>query len=267
MKTLIDTSPGSATLSNSSMVDKEFVDFYKESKWIFGNIAELKPDIIKYIIDNNVEYTFIEFDYKLCKHRNPILYNYVEGEECDYAATDHGKLIQDFISKSQSTFFMSEQQRKIYEAELPDTGDANTHILSSLFDDSFFSRINLLNEKYQGQPREDKWVVLGSTSWVKGALESENWCKENNVEYEVIFGMEYDQFLKRLAQARGLAAHPAGYDTCPRLAIEAKLLGCEVQTNEYVQHRDEEWFNKSNPEIIKYLKTRKDYFWMNAFNG
>ncbi len=83
----------------------------------------------------------------------------------------------------------------------------------------------------------------------------------------MIFGMEYDQFLKRLAQARGLCALPAGYDTCPRLAIEAKLLGCELQTNEYVQHRDEEWFNKPNDEIVKYLRTRKDYFWMHAFNG
>ena len=267
LKTLIESTPGSATLSNSSMVDKEFVDFYKESKWIFGNIADLRPDIIRYIIDNEIEYTFVEFDYKLCKHRNPILYNYMEGEACDYADTEHGKLIQEFINKSQSTFFMSEKQREIYEAELPDTGDANTHILSSLFDDNFFSRINLLNEKYKSHPRDDKWIVLGSNSWVKGALESENWCKENNVEHEVIFGMEYDQFLKRLAQSRGLVALPAGYDTCPRLAIEAKLLGCELQTNEYVQHRDEEWFNKPNPEIIKYLKTRKDYFWMHAFNG
>jgi len=40
-----------------------------------------------------------------------------------------------------------------------------------------------------------------------------------------------------------------------------------LQTNEYVQHRDEEWFNNSNDEIVKYLRTRKDYFWMHAFNG
>ena len=161
---------------------------------------------------------------------------------------------------------MSEAQRKIYEVELPETAEANTHILSSLFDDDFFTRINLLTEKYENQPRDNKWIVLGSNSWVKGALQSENWCKENDVDHEIIFGVEYDQFLKRLAQAKGLCAMPTGYDTCPRLVIEAKLLGCALQTNENVQHRDEEWFNKSNDEIIKYLKTRKDYFWMHAFN-
>ena len=266
LKTLIETTPGSTTLANSSIIDKEFVDFYKDSKWIFGNIADLKAESIRYIIDSGIEYSFVEFDYKLCKHRNPILYNFVEGENCDYKATEHGRLIQEFIIGSTATFFMSDEQRKIYEAELPEVTTANTHVLSSLFDDDFFERLNILNEKYKNTPRDDKWIVLGSNSWVKGALQSENWCKENNIEHEVIFGMEYNQFLKRLAKAKGLCAMPTGYDTCPRLAIEAKLLGCELQTNENVQHRDEEWFNKPNEEIIKYLKTRKDYFWMNAFN-
>ena len=267
LKTLIESSPGTTTLANSTMVDKEFVDFYKDSKWVFGNIADLNPESIRYIIDSGIEYSFVEFDYKLCKHRNPILYNFVEGNDCDYDSTDHGRLIQEFIVGSKTTFFMSDAQRKIYEAELPEVSKANTHILSSLFDDHFFERISLLNNKYQNQPRDNKWIVLGSNSWVKGALQSENWCKENDVDHEVIFGVEYNQFLKRLAQSKGLCSMPAGYDTCPRLVIEAKLLGCALQTNEYVQHRDEEWFNKPNEEIIKYLKTRKDYFWMNAFNG
>ena len=266
LKTLFESAPGSVTLANSSMVNDEFIDFYRDSKWVFGNIADLSSDVIAQLIKENIEYSFIEFDYKLCKHRNPVLYDFVEGETCDYSKTDRGLAIQEFIRNSKSTFFMSEEQRRIYQEHLPETSDANTHILSSLFDDHFFERINTLNTKYEGQPRDDKWLVLGSNSWVKGALPSENWCKENNLDYELIFGVEYNQFLKRLAQAKGLCAMPAGYDTCPRLVIEAKLLGCELQTNEYVQHRDEEWFNKPNEEIIKYLRTRKDYFWMHAFN-
>jgi len=267
LKTLIETCPAPATLVNSNVVDREFVDFYKDSKWVFGNIASLDTEIIRYIIENKIEYSFIEFDYKFCKHRNPVLYNFIESDECEYDATPRGKAIQDFVSNSKSTFFMSTKQRDIYNDALPETSAANTHILSSLFDEEFFNRINLLNDKYSNQPRDNKWIVLGSNSWVKGALQSEEWCKENDVDHEVVFGMEYNQFLKRLAQAKGLCALPAGYDTCPRLVIEAKLLGCALQTNEYVQHSDEEWFNKPNEEIIKYLKTRKDYFWMHAFNG
>jgi len=267
MKTLFESAPGTVTLANSSMIDSEFINHYEDSKWVFGNIADLSTAAIDEIVDKKIEYSFIEFDYKLCKHRNPVLYNFVEGQSCDYSDTERGLTIQKFIGSSKSTFFMSEKQREIYQEHLPEVREANTHILSSLFDDHFFDRIELLNNKYENEPRDNKWVVLGSNSWVKGALQSENWCKDNDLDYELIFGVEYDQFLKRLAQAKGLCAMPAGYDTCPRLVIEAKLLGCALQTNEYVQHRDEEWFNKPSKEIIKYLRTRKDYFWMNAFNG
>ena len=266
LKTLIDATPGSKAMINSTKVSKKTIDFYKDSKWIFGNITNLQNDLIQYIIDSGVEYSFVEFDYKMCKHRNPILYDFIEGETCNYAETDRGGIIQDFIISSKSTFFMSEGQKQVYEQHLPAISDSNTHILSSLFDDSFFDKIDTLNRKYQDQNRKEKWVVLGSNSWVKGALQSENWCKENNKDYDMIFGVEYNQFLEQLAQAKGLCALPAGYDTCPRLVIEAKLLGCELQTNEYVQHRDEKWFSGTSEQIVNYLKTRKDYFWMYAFN-
>lgn len=266
LKTLVETCPSPPTLVNSSMIDDEFIEHYKDSKWIFGNMANVNPDILSSIIDKKLDYVFIEFDYKFCKHRNPILYNFMENEECDYASTNLGKLISNFVRNSKATFFMSEAQRDIYFQQLPDTKDSNTHILSSLFDDGFFGRIELLKNKYETSERNDNWIVLGSNSWVKGALQSEAWCKDNNIEHEVIFGIEYDQFLKKLAQSKGLCSMPAGYDTCPRLVIEAKLLNCELQLNEHVQHRDEEWFNKSNDEIVKYLRTRKDYFWMHSFS-
>ena len=267
LKTLIESCPGTATLVNCNMIDQEFVDFYKDSKWIFGNMANLGTEMLQHIVEKEIEYSFIEFDYKFCKHRNPVLYSFIESDDCEYHSTERGSAVQDFVSNSKSTFFMSSKQREVYHDALPETSKANTHVLSSLFDEDFFGRIELLNNKYENQPRNNNWIVLGSNSWVKGALQSENWCKENDVEYEVIFGMEYSQFLKKLALSKGLCAMPAGYDTCPRLVIEAKLLGCALQTNEYVQHSDEEWFNKPNEEIIKYLKTRKDYFWMHAFNG
>ena len=59
--------------------------------------TNLDPEIIRYIIDSDIEYSFVEFDYKFCKHRNPVLYDYIEGGESDYTATEHGSLIQDFV--------------------------------------------------------------------------------------------------------------------------------------------------------------------------
>ena len=63
-----------------------------------------------------------------------------------------------------------------------------------------------------------------------------------------------------MSTSKGLIFKPLGGDTCPRIVIEAKLLGCDLILNENVQHKDEEWF--LTPEsCLEYLKSRKDVFW------
>ena len=106
---------------------------------------------------------------------------------------------------------------------------------------------------------------MGSNSWVKGVQESKDWCEENNLEYEVVEGLSPEQFLDKLAQAKGLCFKPSGLDTCPRLVIEAKLLGCELSLNENVQHKDEEWFKGDGSGIKPFLSGRPKFFWENAF--
>jgi len=264
LQAIIDSCPTAYLRANSNAVSNELIERHKDKKWIFGNIASIDLNLLPKFTENNIEYSFVEFDYKFCKHRNPLLYSFVEPEECSYPETEKGKVFSDFILNSKSTFFMSEKQRDIYLDCLPDIRDANTSILSSVFDDAFFDKIDALSSTNNG--KQDKWVVLGSNSWVKGAVASEKWCSQNKVDYEVLFDLPYPQFLEKLNQSTGICFKPSGYDTCPRFVIEAKLLGCELELNDNVQHCDEEWFNKDPEEMINYLRTRKDFFWQKSFN-
>ena len=62
--------------------------------------------------------------------------------------------------------------------------------------------------------------------------------------------------------AEGFVYLPEGGDTCPRMVIEAKLLGCELILNENVQHKDELWFNTEDTfETEAYLYAARDRFW------
>jgi glycosyltransferase involved in cell wall biosynthesis len=54
---------------------------------------------------------------------------------------------------------------------------------------------------------------------------------------------------------------PLGGDTCPRLVIEAKLLGLELIINENVQHASEDWFNQDVDRVEQYLLSAHDRFW------
>ena len=68
--------------------------------------------------------------------------------------------------------------------------------------------------------------------------------------------------LEALSNYKGLIFLPIIQDTCPRIVIEAKLLGLELIINSNCQHITEDWWqNKSNQEITSYLKERPNYFW------
>jgi glycosyltransferase involved in cell wall biosynthesis len=264
LQTLIDTCPSEkVAFINSGALTTELLQKHESSNWVFGNISALNHDVLRFLGESNLQYSFIEFDYKFCKHRNPLLYSMVEGEDCNYSNTDLGSLITKFVNNAKSTFFMSEKQKEIYTNHLSGIKQDNMTVLSSLFTNEFFEYIG--NLKTQVKQKSNKWVVLGSNSWVKGAKESEEWCKKNNLEYEVLWNVPPVEFLNKLAAAKGVCFKPTGLDTCPRFIIEAKLLGCELEMNENVQHCDEDWFNSSADTIVEYLRSRPSFFWEKSF--
>lgn len=261
LQALIDSCPGTHTKLNSAHLGSSALSFHKDATWIIGNVAQVNsPEVLQQVIDSGVKYHFIEFDYKFCEYRNPSLYQMLEDEECDYANTDQGKLITQFVNCSAQTHFMSQGQLDIYTKSLPDLDHQKAHVLSSVFDDTFFEQIQAL--RAAAPPKADNYIVLGSRSWVKGFADSEKWCKQNDISYDVINNLPPAEVLTRLAAAKGICFKPTGLDTCPRYVIEAKLLGCELELNEKVQHLDEEWFNTDDLDsIITYLKSRRNVFW------
>ena len=135
------------------------------------------------------------------------------------------------------------------------------HVLSSVFTSDVLDFMKELR-KTKTNKKDNVWAISASPNWVKGAKEAKQWCSENNLDFVELNGMPYKQVLETLAGAKGLCLLPPGADTCPRLVIEAKLLGCELSCNDNVQHLDEDWFDTEDIESIdKYLRSYKDRFW------
>lgn len=235
--------------------------------WIFGNFSSLNLDLVPTIV-SNMHYAVLEYDYKYCRYRSPEKHKYAENKECDCDNDVHGKIISAFYFGAKNIFWMSEKQMNHYFKKFPFLQDGEAYgrgptniVLSSVFDDEFFVSVKALR-KINVDVERKGWIVLGSTSWIKGAEEAEKWCKDNGKEYEVVWDLPYTEVLQKLSIAEGFVYLPLGMDTCPRMVIEAKLLGCKLHLNENVQHKDEEWFNTDNIlEIEEYLFGSKDLFW------
>ncbi len=257
---LIDSSPFEVYKLHSRDVNMSLLQQGTDKFWIFGNFTQLNPQLIPSIV-GNVRYSILEYDYKYCKARSPEKHFDIEHVTCDCHNQMNGKIISAFFYGAMHIWWMSEKQRDRYVTLFPFLDERNNTVLSSVFDDATLGFIKSLRDKQVEVDRKG-WIVLGSDSWIKGAEAAKHWCDENGKECEVVWNVPYNQLLEKLSKAEGFVYLPLGGDTCPRMVIEAKLLGCKLHLNDFVQHKNEDWFVTDNlQEIEEYLYSARKMFW------
>ena len=257
LQALMDASPVPIARVRSRELTLEHVKQGAEKYWIFGNYTGMNPQLIPSIVAN-VRYSIVECDYKFCRFRSVERHLLETGKPCDCDEQQHGQMVSSFMAGADCTWWMSRDQRQAYLDRFAFLNDYKQLILSSVFDEGFFKLIAEL----RSEPKSEKWIILDSDNWIKGSRATEEYAKGRGLHYELVGKLSPADMLKKLAGARGLIFHPEGADTCPRLVIEAKLLGCELDLNDNVQHAHEEWFDTDDLESIeKYLKAARDIFW------
>jgi len=257
---LIDSSQFNVFRLHSKDVNLKLLEQGFSKFWIFGNFSQMNLELIPTIV-SNIKYDIVEYDYKYCRYRSPEKHMAQESVPCDCHNDIHGKIISTFFYGAKTLWWMSEAQKDRYHTVFPFLGEKNNTVLSSVFDEKFFATTKVLRERNKDKDR-DGWVVLGSNSWIKGAKSAELWCQKNKKKYEVVWDKDYSQVLDILSKAEGFVYLPMGGDTCPRMVIEAKLLGCQLKINDNVQHKDEIWFDTDNIlDIESYLYAARNRFW------
>ena len=228
---------------------------FKDSIWIFGNFNRMKPQFLMKFIKDKINYHVIEYDFKFCQLRSPKKHILL-GDTCKCHTDYYGKLVSLFFSKSQCLWFMSHLQKKEYERRFPFLTKNSSHVLSSIFEPMLLQKMIDSDVK-----KTNQWVILESNSWIKGMSDCVAFARDNNLPFRLVGGVSHEEMLKTLSESRGLIFLPRGGDTCPRIVIEAFLLGCDLKLNENVLHKDEPWFSKTKLECVNYLKNRATFFW------
>ena len=261
---LIDSSNFKIHKVNSNLLTKEMINNARSKFWLFGNWSNANANLLIELVKiPELKYGILEYDYKYCKYRSPEKHLAAENIECNCGTQQIGKFVEFFYTNASFIWWMSiAQQQKTLKA-IPALESVPQSVLSSVFDENFWIKI----EKLKNTPKNDKWIILGSDSWIKGTDDAINYCAINGLKYEVVKGVSPDEFLNKLAGAEGFVYLPKGGDTCPRVVIEAKLLGCKLHLNSNVQHASEDWFNIDDLSLIKYyLYNAREQFWNTVSN-
>lgn len=243
----------------SNRVTKEVIERNMDRKWVLGNISQINEQLIPDLMKLN--YVVLEFDYKFCKYRSIEKHYETEKKECDCVNTQHGKKISNLLSNAKHVFYMSEEQKNRQLKYLKNLNINNISVLSSVFTQEDLNLIKNLFLKNR-EKKNDKYVVFKSNSWIKGTGNALHYVKEKQLEYELIGDLRYHEFLEKLSFSKGIVYLPNGGDTCPRMIIEAKLLGCTMVVNDNVQHIKEKWFDTNDLNVIyDYLEHNSEHFW------
>jgi hypothetical protein len=261
MDALHKSAPFKCGIVRSSQLTKEMVETHLNSHWVFGNFANLDPGFINAFASSKISYSVFEHDYKFCRWRSVERHLTEGGEECHCESHPWGKLVEKFYLNAKQVWFCSQRHMQRYFDRFPSLKSANCSVLSAVFGDEFFEKIVPLIESLPLR-KKSGWLTLDSDSWIKGTDDAKRWLEENGKSYSLIKGMTPQQVLEAMANAEGFVCLPRGADVSNRMVTEAKLLGCQVVTNENVQHVGEEWL--AHPDVkytLDWLYNRRNAFW------
>jgi glycosyltransferase involved in cell wall biosynthesis len=256
---LTKTSPfGEVCFLRSRELNKNHISEGTQKIWVFFNFSGMDLNLVPMIVAN-CHYFVVEYDYKFCRFRSIEKHRQETGEECDCHTQRFGMFMSSFFAGAEHVFYMSEAQRKIHVDRFSFLGGQKSSVLSSIFE---LEDIELIERIRSSRTDiKDKFAILGSNSWIKGVEETKRYLEDRQIDFDVLQGLPYHDMLTELSRYKGLCFRPLGGDTCPRLVIEAKLLGLELDINENVQHASEDWFSSDVDQVSSYILDGHNRFW------
>lgn len=236
-------------------LNKDTINNFKDKHWIIFNFSQLSSDLKLHLI-KNVDYSIVEYDYKFCDFRSIELHKIKTSKPCDCIKKVENKINLAFYGYAKKIWFMSNKQKSIFLENVRTIKEENTQTLNSAFSDGDIRFINSIKDN----EKDENFLIVKSDSWVKGYENCVKYAQDNKLKYEVVSSLPYHELLIKLSTSKGLIFLPDGADTCPRLVMEAQVLGCDLIINERVQHKDEPWFSDKE-SCLEHMRSRVPTFW------
>ena len=220
----------------SNETNKKFLKKYNKCLFVISNFILLGEDCKKYICDN-MRYVIIEHDHKYLRNNNPVHY-----KKC-LAPPDEIQNME-FYQKAVAVFCQSKLHCEIIYK--------NT-LLKNLINlgGNLWSKehISILS-KYIDSQKSPLCAILESVNKNKGMIKAIDYCRNTSQQFRLIPSLDYEIFIKTLSSFKKLVFFPLWIESFSRLAIEAKILGCELVTNGRLGCASEGLLNLSGKKLL-----------------
>jgi hypothetical protein len=110
-----------------------------------------------------------------------------------------------------------------------------------------------------------QFCIVDSDSFIKGTKQAMQFCELNKIKYDLIKSPNYATFVSMLAEYQNLIFFPVLAETCSRLAVEARCLGCNVISHAPYGANTSDWFLLEKHDLINHLREKSKLNLNNIF--
>jgi len=224
---------------------------------------EVTPDFIEsndetYIVSNFIQlseatkealrlrrYVLFEHDHKYISIRDPSPFK-------DFVVPKEFLQNVSFYEDAQAVLAQTALHAEVMRKNLPSTCNI-INLGCSLWSDTQLEAI----EKLAPTQSEFQCAVLESSNPIKNTARAVNFCQQRGFTHDIFGNLSYEDLMARLACCEALAFFPTTLETCCRVVVEAKMLGCKVYTNGLIGAASENWFQLKGQELIDFVRTER----------
>jgi len=222
-------------------INIDFLENNKEQKFIISNFVTLTQNCLDYLT-NSCSYIIYEHDHKYLKKRNPISYK-------NFKAPKEELANYKFYKNAKSVVCLTQLAVDVIKEN---TGLKNIKkIGASVWREQDLDYLNDIRK----ESKKDCYAIMDSDNPIKKKMKCIEYCKKNNLKYELIKDNDNEKFLKKLNQFKGLVFMTGHLETCCRIVVEAKMLGLQVITQKkLIGAASEEWFLFDGKELTEKIR-------------
>jgi len=158
-----------------------------------------------------------------------------------------------FYKMAKKVICLSKMHRNIFEKNLFLENLEN--INCSMWSDGDLE----LFKNLQNVVKKHKFAIINSSNPIKKTRESIEFCDKRGIEYDLISSPNYHEFIKKLAEYRGLVFMTGHPEPTPRVAIEAKMLNCSfLSQKKLISVAHEDYFDLKGINMIDKVRQMRD---------
>lgn len=226
-------------------IDSSFILKNKNAFYIVANFFTLSEDVKNSLINNKIDYIIYEHDHKYVSTNNPSQFK-------DFIVDEKFIINKLFFKSAKAVLSQSKIHSEIIQKNLLLKNLIN--LGGNLWSDE---KINIL-KKNIGKQKDIEYAILETNNKNKGMYHSIDYCKNNNIKFNLIPFKKYESFIEELSRVKNLVFFPQWLETFSRVSVEAKILGCKLITNRLIGAASEEFFKKEPNDILQFLEKKNE---------